>query len=402
MDASLVYLTSLSIVLIIGIICTIISSKLKIPNILLLLGSGLAAGMIIYRNEPLIFFPNVFLSAIGTMALAMIVFDSCSRFKWKEFDTFTYSALKLSLIFLVFNFIFLTASTYYLFNLESVIVALIFSALMTGTSPDAVAAMFKEGKGKVIEFLEVESILNTPLVVLLPYILIELHTSLSGSGIFVETFIDQVKPFITQFAAGIGTGFVIGLLVFKIMKNYYSEELSALSLFTTTILTYILAENLGGSGVLAVTVMGLLYGNMYVKQKGQLTEFSEIIGTSLMILVFVLIGVKIQLPTDADFFVRSLILYAIYTFIRIVVVFFSLRQEDYTTKEKVFMGLNMPKGIAVAVIAFSLAASSFSIKGLSTILDLTIVFILYSVIISTIFSKLGRFFLGRKPREVKN
>ena len=402
MDASLVYLTSLSIVLIIGIICTIISSKLKIPNILLLLGSGLAAGMIIYRNEPLIFFPNVFLSAIGTMALAMIVFDSCSRFKWKEFDTFTYSALKLSLIFLVFNFIFLTASTYYLFNLESVIVALIFSALMTGTSPDAVAAMFKEGKGKVIEFLEVESILNTPLVVLLPYILIELHTSLSGSGIFVETFIDQVKPFITQFAAGIGTGFVIGLLVFKIMKNYYSEELSALSLFTTTLLTYILAENLGGSGVLAVTVMGLLYGNMYVKQKGQLTEFSEIIGTSLMILVFVLIGVKIQLPTDADFFVRSLILYAIYTFIRIVVVFFSLRQEDYTTKEKVFMGLNMPKGIAVAVIAFSLAASSFSIKGLSTILDLTIVFILYSVIISTIFSKLGRFFLGRKPREVKN
>jgi potassium/hydrogen antiporter len=402
MDPSLVYLTSLSIVLIIGIICTIISSKLKIPNILLLLGSGLGAGLIIYRNEPLIFFPNVFLSAIGTMALAMIVFDSCSRFKWKEFDTFTYSALKLSLIFLIFNFIFLTASTYYLFNLESVIVALIFSALMTGTSPDAVAAMFKEGKGKVVEFLEVESILNTPLVVLLPYILIELHTSLSGSGIFVETFIDQVKPFITQFAAGIGTGFVIGLLVFKIMKNYYSEELSALSLFTTTILTYILAENLGGSGVLAVTVMGLLYGNMYVKQKGQLTEFSEIIGTSLMILVFVLIGVKIQLPTEMDFFIRSLILYAIYTFIRIVVVFFSLRQEDYTTKEKIFMGLNMPKGIAVAVIAFSLAASSFSIKGLSTILDLTIVFILYSVIISTIFSKFGRYFLGKKPREVKS
>ena len=400
MEEYLVYLTYLSLVLMIGITCTIISKKLKIPSVLLLIGSGLAAGTITYNNEPLFFFPNIFLSAVGTMALAMVVFDSCSRFKWKEFDTFTMSALKLSGVFLIFNLIFLTFSTYVIFN-TSIFVALLFAALMTGTSPDVVSAMFKEKKGKVVEFLEVESILNTPLVVLLPFMFIELYNSFIGTEtIIIETFIDSIKPFITQFVAGIGAGFLIGLLAFKIMKRYYEESLSSLGLFTITILTYILAENLGGNGVLAVTIMGLMYGNMYVKQKGQLSEFSETIGTSLMILVFVLIGLKIQLPTDVSFFYKSLILYAVYTIIRIVVVFVSLKSEDYTTREKLFIGINMPKGIAVAVIAFTLASGSFNIEGLSTILDLAILFIIYSLLVSTLFCRLGRFFLGKNPREV--
>ena len=83
-----------------------------------------------------------------------------------------------------------------------------------------------------------------------------------------------LKDFILRFVAGIGAGFLVGIIIFKVMKKAYSEILSPLAVITAALLTYILAENLGGNGVLAITTMGLFFGNVYVKQKIQLMEFS--------------------------------------------------------------------------------------------------------------------------------
>ena len=71
------------------------------------------------------------------------------------------------------------------------------------------------------------------------------------------------------------------------------------------------------------------------------------------------------------------------------VVDISFRNE-YNIKEKWFIALNAQKGIAVAVVIFSLL--TLNIKGIKPILDLAIIFILYSIIISTIVGKT----LGKK------
>lgn len=49
MDA-LVYMTYLAIILVVGILCTIISNRLKIPNILLLITAGMFLGGISART----------------------------------------------------------------------------------------------------------------------------------------------------------------------------------------------------------------------------------------------------------------------------------------------------------------------------------------------------------------
>ncbi len=398
-DSTIMFLTYLTVVLLIGIITAIISNKLKLPNILLLIISGLILGTLRYGDGQLISFPNIFLSGIGTLALAMIVFDSCSRLKWREFDTFTLLALKETGIFLLFNFVFLTIATMYIFGIENIYIALIFSALMTGTSPDAVVAVFKGESNRSIEFLKIESILNTPLVVLLPFLILELYNSMTDVS-FVTTFVTQLKPFITQFVAGIGAGVLMGLIIFKFMKKYYSEELSPLALVTVTLLTYILAENLGGNGVLAVTVTGLFFGNVYVKEKKELHEFSETFSTSLIILVFVLIGLSIHLPATSAFFFNSLILFLIYVLIRFASILVTFRSLDYTLKEKIFLTLNMPKGIAVAVTVFSLGTIVTGIADITTVFNLTIVFMLYTLIVTTLVTKYAYFFFPKLSKKV--
>ncbi len=351
---------------------------------------------------------GVFLTSIAILALVMIVFDAASRFKFKEFDTFSARALKLASIFLLLNLIFLSISTLYIFKISSVLIVVLFSALMSGTSPDAILIMFKETKNRVVKMLEIESIINTPLIVLIPFIIIDLMNSIKqGINISeVSLFMQQLAPFLQQFVSGIGSGILVGIVVLKIMRKKYSATLSPLAVITAALLTYILAENLGGNGVLAVTVMGIIFGSFYVKEKPKLHEFSSLFANSLEILVFILIGLLIDFPLNANFILKSVLLFFIFILIRFFAIMLTFSHSDFTFKEKIFMSLNVQKGIAVAVVAFTLSmlyldtkSVLFTSLNLTTILHLTLAFLLYSIIISTIIVKLSRFFIGVEVKQ---
>lgn len=403
---TLLILTHLTIVLLFGIIFTLISRRLKIPHILMLLLAGIFLGSLSYGNEPLIYFPAIFVDSVGILALVLVVFDGASRFKWKEFDSLTILASKISLTFLMLNIVFLTIFTTLIFNIENVFLALIFASLMSGTSADAVLSMFKEKSNKITNLLEVESLINTPITVLLPFIILGIVQKIGLGGLEYSEFIQQFLAIIQQFVIGIGAGVMMGLIAFKIMKKYYSHRLSPILLITSTLLTYILAENLSGNGVLAVTILGLLFGNLYVKKKQVLFEFSSTFGNSLMILVFVLVGIRIPLPlSDLTFIASSLILFLFYVAIRSMSIYVSTIKENITIKEKIFLTLNIPKGIAVAVIVFSLGSYVFNTEGFlknaafsqlpdaQLILNLALMFMIYSLILSTIVNHFSKFFL---------
>ena len=391
MASVLVFLTYLAVILLIGLLTSILSQKFRIPNILLLLLIGIGLGRIEYRGGPLVYFPELFLTGISVLALVMIVFDSASRFKLKRFDYFSLHVLWLSIVFLVFNLIFLTIFTMLIFDIKSIFLGVIFAALMSGTDPAAVLSMLKNVKNNVFEFLELEALLNTPLVVLLPFIILDLKRALKDE-LVISTFIEQLAPLLQQFVVGIGSGVLVGLIMFKFMRRQYSVVLSPLAVVTSALLAYIIAENMGGNGVLAVTSMGLLFGNVYLKQKFQLQEFASVFSNSLEILVFVLIGIMIAIPFSFEFFIKSIMLFIFYLLIRFSAIMFSLRGMNFTFKEKVFMSLNVQKGIAVAVVVFSF--TTLGIEGIQTILNLALAFMLYSIILSTFALRMEKFFVS--------
>src|SRR3989344_3043328 len=168
MASGLLFLTYLAVLLLIGILISIISGKLKFQNALLLIWVGIILGNTTYKNAPLIWFPDLFLSSISILALVMIVFDSSIRFKLRELNVLSLNTLGLSAIFLIFNMVFLSLFLILIFDIDSIFLALIFSALMSGTDPGAVLSMLGGVKSRVFELLKLEALLNTPLTVLLP------------------------------------------------------------------------------------------------------------------------------------------------------------------------------------------------------------------------------------------
>jgi cell volume regulation protein A len=320
----------------------------------------------------------------------MVVFESSSRFRFREFDSLSASALKLSIIFLILNLIFLSTAVHYLFGLSSFLFAIIFAAVVSGTDPSSTLMILSGAKSKLFELLKVEAILNTPLIVLIPFLIIDMIENV-GNQISLEILGAQVIPFVQQFVGGIGTGILVAFVFFRFMRKFYSATLSPLAVLTASLLTYIIAELIGGNGVLAVTTAGLVFGNIYrIKHKAQLLKFEEIFAEVLEILVFVLIGSVISIPLEMSFLLPATILFLFYLLIRFLSVHISFIKSNYTLKEKAYMTLNIPKGIAVAVVVFTLATKQLA--GGQVIFDLILLFMIYSIILSTIITRFTKYF----------
>ncbi len=408
------YLSNLSLLFLIGILLSFISSKLKVPNILLLLLTGLGLAQIRYQGSTIFAFSPNFLISISVLTLVMIVFDGSSRFKLRELDSLSKYALRLVIFFLFMNMFILSVATSFLFDIQNAILCLIFAAVMSGTDPGSVMSLFKSTSNKILDLLKIESVLNTPIIVLIPFILLDL---MQFEVSVLSTFIQQINPFLQQVITGVGTGVVIGLLVFRGMKKFYSEKLSPLILITAALFTYILSETLGGNGVLGVSILGVFFGNFYVKEKEVLQEFSTMLSSSLEILVFLLIGFIVPINITLDFLLKSLLLFLIMILLRMISVFMIHLDGQATIKERIFMGLNCSKGIAVAVVAFILlnedVKKTFFLNGqqivqmiplvdfpgTTDIITLMVLFMLYSIILASVTSVFSEFFIKKKVKS---
>ncbi|MBU2561861.1 MAG: cation:proton antiporter [Nanoarchaeota archaeon] len=384
---ALAYLTYLGVLLLVGLICTMISSKLKIPNVLLLIIVGILLKYVKYQGEPLFAIPQNFILTLGVLTLIMVVYDSASTFKLKEIDALFFRALKLTTFFIILTLFLFTLTSRYMLDI-SVYLAVLFASFMAGTSPDTAMSLLGGAKNKIAEFLEIESIVNTPPLVLLPFIIVDLMKSMTD--VSFDTVVQQFVPFLQQIVIGLGAGLLVGVVVFKLMSRLYSEKVSPIAIVAAALITYVLAENIGGNGVLAVTTMAVIVGNIYLKHKETLDKFSSTFSEFLQILVFVLLGLLIDIDWSVSFLIKSLALFFVFLLIRLLSIHISFWSE-YTLKEKIFMTINAPKGIATAVVIFLL--STYAIPGLTQILDYGLAFILYSIVLATVVIKMSRFFL---------
>jgi NhaP-type Na+/H+ or K+/H+ antiporter len=397
MVEALTILTAISVVLLIGVLFSILAKRLNLPEIMVLIIVGIVLGFFTYKGDALIQFPTMFLTAVSLLALALIVFDSSSKLRLKELDAFSIKALKFVGIFTLLSLVIFTIASKLLLGIP-IVLALLFVTITLGTSPDIVLSVLQETKNKVIAILKLESVFNTPLNVLLPFVIIDFTQGQSQlSGV-----VELIVPFLTKFVVGIGAGIFVGVILFKIMQKQYSPLYSPLAVIIASLLAYVLAENLHGNGVLAVITLGIFFGNVTVKEKVEVLSVESVMTKAFFIFVFILLGLTIKIPLTAEFFIRSLLLFAAYLIIRYIAVVISFKKEKLKPREMLFITLNAPKGISTAAVVFLLAiyntpGTIYYIPGISIVLDVTLAFILYSIILSTVVCSFkDKFFVAKK------
>lgn len=176
-------------------------------------------------------------------------------------------------------------------------IALVFGALIAATDPVAVVALFRSlGIPKrLLVLVEGESLLNDGTAI----VLFNIVLAVALTGHFDA--LGGVTDFIRIAAGGTIIGLVLGWLISRIIERI-DDYLIETTL--TTVLafgSYLLADRLSFSGVLAVVAAGLVNGNLSSRGMSPTTrivlfnfwEYTAFLANSL---VFLLIGLQMNIP----------------------------------------------------------------------------------------------------------
>ena len=241
-----------------GIVLGASSSRFGIPFLLIFLFVGMLAGT---DGPGGIQFDNYYLSfLIGNLALAIILLDGGMRTQITTFRVAlkpslvlaTVGVLVTSGIVALFAMVVLKLDWYFAFLLGSIIgstdAAAVFSLLRaSGTRLN----------DRVANTLEIESGINDPMVIFLTITLIEVIQS--GKGLSITSMILQL---IQQFGIGMLFGLGFGYLLSRIFRRInVGEGLQALLLCSGGVVVFALTNIAGGSGFVAIYLVGLVVGN---------------------------------------------------------------------------------------------------------------------------------------------
>ena len=259
-------------------------------------------------------------------------------------------------------------------------VALAFGVIVSPTDPVSVVNVLKRAKApeRLTTVLESEAYFNDATAVILYPVAVSLSFSPLQS--------------ISLFAYTLGGGVLVGLVVSGLAELLYRQVTEPLAETTFTIVvmfgSYLLAENLGVSGLVTVAIVGLYMGNrtmrtaMSEETRITMTKFWEVVAFMATSFAFLLLGLKADfglLITFAPFILAAFaaILVARIFSVYPITLFTALlgeRMERSWTKVLAFAGL---RGAVSVALALSLPESSF--KG--TIVAMTFGVALLSLIV---------------------
>ncbi len=399
-----------------GVVVANILKKYRIPDTFFLLLLGLALGPTVFMNPLVTRYISITLVDVNAMgavpdflrilALILVVFTGTFNLSWKVFKRFSDVSVNLALVGVIFSTAFLGFFANLIFGLEPVY-ALLLGAVISGTGTGVLYA-FERSLSKsrrALTVIKVESIFNSPLTVLFPILFLDLVVMEPGALFEPMKYVAQ---FWQMIAAGIGTGLIIGLAVSKIMKSML-KEYSSLILFAVALITYALAENVGGSGMLAVAICGLIAGNMMLseKEKEEVRRFEDQFSEMLRISVFTLLGAQVMLPLNPNDLIMAFVFFLLVFISRPMFLIPTLgrQRKKFSRKDIILMSFVAPRGLAAAAMAPVIASVLASIGSPdigNQIVNIIFMVILFSVFFSTIVASImGTKYVQEMGREEK-
>lgn len=365
-----------AILIVFGILSSKFSARLGLPVLVLFVIVGMLAGSdgiggIAFENWTVA-------HAIGTVALAIILFDGGLRTSLNSFRIALGPALSLATVGVLLTAGITGAAAAWLLDLP-LMAGFLLGSIISSTDAAAVFSVLRSSgvhiRKRLAAILEVESGSNDPMAVFLTIACIEIMLGQREPGIGI------VGMFIMQMGVGSLVGLAIGKVAVAAINRVNLQAAGLYPIVTAAagILAFGVAAILGGSGFLAVYLAGIVIGNSELVFKRGTLLFLDAAAWLSQIGMFVMLGL-LSFPSRLPAVILSgLAVACILIFVaRPVAVLVSLAPFRMNWRDQMFVAWVGLKGAVPIVLATY--PLMFGLENSAVLFDLVFFVVLVSAV----------------------
>ncbi len=373
-------LIGLASVLVLGIGAQWLAWRLRLPSILLLLLFGLVGGSVMHLVEPDHLFGDALFPLIS-MSVAVILFEGGLTLRIQELPKAGKVIFRLISVGALITWLLSTLAAHYILSLDWVL-SILLGAILIVTGPTVVGPLLQQirPRGQAGSILKWEGILIDPVGALLAVLVFEAilqgelqHApNLILGGVFQTIVIGVVFSVIAA-----------GILILFLYRYWIPDHLQNGIALLLALAAFVVSNELHPeSGLLTVTLMGIILANQEWVSIKHIVEFKENLRVLLIGSLFILLAARVPLSDlTAAGWQGVIFVGALIVVVRPLAVLISTWRSDLTWNERLFLTWLAPRGIVAAsvasIFAFELLAAGHA--GAEKLISITFLVIIGTV-----------------------
>jgi NhaP-type Na+/H+ or K+/H+ antiporter len=342
--------TAIVLVLVVGVAAQWLAWRIRLPAIVFLLAIGLLVGPLTGLVDPGALFGDL-LDPVVALFVAVILFEGGLSLRRHEIGKSAVGVRRLVYLGAPLNLLFGAAAAHWIADL-SWPVAIVFGAITVVTGPTVIIPLLRQAglNKRTASYLKWEGIINDPIGALAAVLAFQYFVLVgTGSGA-------------ASVGSGIGTSLVVGLVIggftgwligHAFREGLVPEYLKAPTMLAVVLMVYAVSNQLQHeSGLLSVTLMGVVVGNMRLPSIEEMRRFKEYLTILLVSAVFILLTANLDPEILARLGWRDfLLIVAVMVVVRPAAVLIATHGAGMELRERLLVGWVAPRGVVAAATA---------------------------------------------------
>ncbi|MCA9909756.1 MAG: sodium:proton antiporter [Anaerolineae bacterium] len=337
-------------IIVLGIAAQWVAWRLRLPSILVLLLTGLAVGPLTGLLEPDAMFGELLFPGVS-VAVAVILFEGGLALKFTELSGRTGHAIRnLVSIGALVTWILSCLTAYFVLGFDSGL-SIQLGAILVVTGPTVIGPLlrFIRPSVKIASILRWEGILIDPIGATLSVLVFEV--------IHATDVVEDVSVVFQGILFTIVFGGILGYLgaqiIIQILRRHWAPDhldspITLMIVVAVFAISNLLQEE---SGLLAVTVMGIVLANQRQVVLRHILEFKENLIVLLISSLFIILAARVPGESLRSLGVEGLIFLAVMILlVRPASVFVATIGSGLSVREKVLLSWIAPRGIVAAAV----------------------------------------------------
>ncbi|MFN2248237.1 MAG: cation:proton antiporter [Candidatus Promineifilaceae bacterium] len=380
----------LAVIVFLGITAQWLAWRLRLPAILLLLLFGLLIGPVTGFLDPDKLFGDLLFPYVS-VSVAIILFEGGLSLRINELRGVEGVVRLLISVGALITWAIVAFAAHTILNLELQL-AVLLGAILVVTGPTVIIPLLRQARPSrhVSSILKWEGILIDPIGATLAVLVFD--GILEGGPEESFTFVSIALGVVVTLLVGILVGAVFAFVLIQFLKrNWIATFLETAVALMLMLAAFAISNELRSeSGLMAVTMMGIILANQRQANISHISSFKEELGVLLLSALFIVLAARVNLDALLRVVWQEIaFLVVIILVARPVSVFVSSLFSKLQMREKIYIAAIAPRGIVAVAVAslFAIELEEVGFAGAEQLVNNTFTVVVATVLFYSILAR---------------